>query len=131
MKNAELVRDLVERGLEVRNKAEGLRIAADISLTSPSTVAKRSSTALSSRYCAAKRCSISVSVSINPELARCPGHGQRRRGPWLSVQLQPWGVLYACLTWRTADKKDTKLGRSNQRINSRLLVLSSDFLGIT
>ena len=64
-KPAEFVGDLAERGLEARNTIEGLRIAADIPLTSPSTVAKLSATAPSFRSCATKRCSISVLVSFS------------------------------------------------------------------
>ena len=56
---AELVVDLAERGLE------RLRINADNSLTSSSLAAKLSTTASSSRSFAAKRCSVSVSVSFS------------------------------------------------------------------
>ena len=41
-----------------------------------------------------------------------------RRPAWRHL-LQPWGVMYACLTRRTAEKKNTKPGGSNQTFNSR------------
>ena len=59
---AELVGNIVERDLEARNTAKGLRIAADTSLTSSSTVVKLSAIATNSRSCAAKWCIMSGSV---------------------------------------------------------------------
>ena len=64
-KPAELLGEVVERGLEVKNTVEGLRIfgdAADNSLTFPSTVVKLSTTAPA---LALVRPNISISVSFS------------------------------------------------------------------
>ena len=74
----------------MNNTGERLRIATDNSPSSYNTVAKLSTTAPSCRSCAAKRCSISISVSFSRSWVRLSWATEDTPLPWArSAEARP------------------------------------------